>query len=71
MLGLQVVEVVQFHQKFEKVVLVIWLSVLFNFLYLPETLESCEEGASLALVGHPSSDGVTIKTLYGARYFVT
>ena len=23
------------------------------------------EGASLALVGHPSSDGVTIKMLYG------
>ena len=29
------------------------------------SLTSWGEGASLALVGHPSSDGVTIKILYG------
>ena len=29
------------------------------------SLTSWGEGASLALVGHPSSDGVTIKTPYG------
>ena len=29
------------------------------------SLTSWGEGASLALVGHPSSDGVTIKMLYG------
>ena len=29
------------------------------------SLTSWEEGASLALVGHPSSDGVTIKIPYG------
>ena len=29
------------------------------------SLTSWEEGASLALVGHPSSDGVTIKMPYG------
>ena len=28
-------------------------------------LTSCGEGASLALVDHPSSDGVTIKMPYG------
>ena len=30
-----------------------------------DILISWEEGASLALVGHPSSDGVTIKMPYG------
>ena len=30
-----------------------------------DSLTSCREGASLALVGHPSSDGVTIKMPYG------
>ena len=29
------------------------------------SLTSWGEGASLALVGYPSSDGVTIKMLYG------
>ena len=29
------------------------------------SLTSCGEGASLALVGHPSSDGGTIKMPYG------
>ena len=29
------------------------------------SLTSWGEGASLALVGHPSSDGITIKILYG------
>ena len=31
------------------------------------SLTSWGEGASLALVGHPSSDGVTIKVLYGVN----
>ena len=30
-----------------------------------DSLTSWGEGASLALVGHPSSDGVTIKMPYG------
>ena len=33
------------------------------------SLTSWGEGASLALVGHPSSDGVTIKMPYGVDVF--
>ena len=33
-------------------------------------LTSWEEGASLALVGHPSSDAVTIKIPYGAYLYL-
>ena len=32
------------------------------------SLKSWGEGASSALFGHPSSDGVTIKMLYGADF---
>ena len=35
------------------------------------SLTSWGEGASLALVGDPSSDGVTIKMPYGGRYFTS
>ena len=44
---------------------------LFNVTHL--TLERDRrwgEGASLALVGHPSSDGVTIKMPYGVDVFI-
>ena len=34
------------------------------------SLTSRGEGASLALVGHPSSDGVTIKMPYGVDVFI-
>ena len=34
------------------------------------SLTSWEEGASLALVGHPSSDGVTIKIPYMVDVFL-
>ena len=34
------------------------------------SLTSWGEGASLALVGHPSSDGVTIKMPYGVDVFI-
>ena len=34
------------------------------------SLTSSGEGASLALVGHPSSDGVTIKMPYGVDVFI-
>ena len=34
------------------------------------SLTSWEEGASLALVGHPSSDGVTIKSLMGKIFYI-
>ena len=33
-------------------------------------LTSWEEGASLALVGYPSSDGVTINIPYGVVYYI-
>ena len=33
------------------------------------SLTSWGEGASLALVGHPSTDGITIKILYGVDVF--
>ena len=35
-----------------------------------DILTSWGEGASLALVGHPSSDGVTIKMPYGVDVFI-
>ena len=35
------------------------------------SLTSWGEGASLALVDHPSSDGFTIKIPYGGRCFIT
>ena len=35
-----------------------------------DILISWEEGASLALVGHPSSDGVTIKMPYGVMFYI-
>ena len=34
------------------------------------SLTSWREGASIALVGHPSSDGVTIKMPYGVDVFI-
>ena len=34
------------------------------------SLTSWGEGASLALVGHPSSDGATIKMPYGVDVFI-
>ena len=34
-----------------------------------DSLTSWGEGVSLALVGHPSSDGVTIKMPYGVDVF--
>ena len=34
------------------------------------SLTSWGEGASLALVGHPSSDGVTIKMPYGVMFYI-
>ena len=34
------------------------------------SLTSWGEGASLALVGHPSSDGVTIKMPYGVYVYI-
>ena len=35
-----------------------------------DSLSSREEDASLALVGHPSSDGVTIKMPYGVDFYI-
>ena len=35
-----------------------------------DSLSSREEDASLALVGHPSSDGVTIKMSYGVDFYI-
>ena len=34
------------------------------------SLTSWGEGASLALVGHPSSDGIMIKMPYGVEVFI-
>ena len=33
------------------------------------SLTSWGEGSSLALVGHPSSDGITIKVPYGVDFY--
>ena len=35
------------------------------------SLTSWDEGASLALVSHPASDGFTIKNTLWGRYFIT
>ena len=37
----------------------------FELVYSGDSLTSWGEGASLALVGNPSSDGITIKMPYG------
>ena len=34
------------------------------------SLSSWREGASLALVGHTSSDGLTVKMPYGVDFFI-
>ena len=41
-----------------------------GFVSSGASLTSWGEGASLALVGHPSSDGVTIKMPYGVMFYI-
>ena len=39
--------------------------LFINFSYFKARMQMQVEGASLALVGHPSSNGVTMKVPYG------
>ena len=45
--------------------IILWKNVPPGLVSSGVSLTSWGEGASLALVGHPSSDGVTIKMPYG------
>ena len=49
----------------------VWLNTHTGLVSSGTSLTSWGKGASLALVGHPSSDGTTIKIPFGVDVFIT